>query len=69
MKTLDAYLGNFKVLSVEESVAIRGGIVWTWAGAAVTLLLIPIITSPQVHIDAFLKGMNEGYTAVKESVK
>lgn len=65
MKTHDFSYSNYEVLTKEDSATIRGGIVWTWAYFGLTVFLIPVITNPQAHIDAFMQGVNEGYNAVR----
>jgi len=67
MKTHDYSLIHVRELTMEEAVSTRGGL--TWIGLAISYVLIAALTNPEAHIDSFLKGVSEGYNAVKDSVK
>lgn len=45
--------------------SVSGGIVWTWAIFAMTMVVMPAFANPSAHIDSFLQGVSEGYNAVK----
>lgn len=66
MKTYDCSLNSLTVLTEEEEASIEGGsIIWTWGYFGMVILAVQVITNPRAHYEAFLRGVDEGYNAMK----